>query len=248
MTTKASKIFNHENLPLPALKTKFLKNYENDQNIQNNFSASKSTIKQALKKYSLDQLCVCFDGGKDGQIVLEILRQELESRGVSEASGDQSKVIVLNIISQNPIPKCVNLVKNFTTKNQKHFKLLEIHNQPNMISALKSFKSSNPSIKSIFMGTRRTDNSFSKNLKTFSQTSSGWPEFELINPVLDWGQVDVWVFLLKNEIEYCDLYDEGYTSLGELGKTGKNELLKIETGNYLPAFCLLSGEDERSSR
>jgi len=37
------------------------------------------------------------------------------------------------------------------------------------------------------------------------------------NPIVDWTEADVWSFLEKEAVEYCNLYDEGFTRLGCVG-------------------------------
>ena len=88
-------------------------------------------------------------------------------------------------------------------------------------------------------------------------SSPGWPEFTRILPILDWSYTDVWQFLRQNNLSYCSLYDEGYTSLGEKHNTIKNPhlLKKIEEGEtetekeeYLAAYLLENDDYERFSR
>ena len=38
-----------------------------------------------------------------------------------------------------------------------------------------------------------------------------------VNPIIDWTDEDVWDFIKKNKIPYCELYDRGYTRLGCIG-------------------------------
>ena len=38
-----------------------------------------------------------------------------------------------------------------------------------------------------------------------------------VNPIIDWTDDDVWEFVRKNEIPYCELYDQGYKRLGCIG-------------------------------
>lgn len=39
----------------------------------------------------------------------------------------------------------------------------------------------------------------------------------LINPIIDFGEDDVWEFIKKHDLPYCSLYDEGFTRLGCVG-------------------------------
>lgn len=36
----------------------------------------------------------------------------------------------------------------------------------------------------------------------------------LINPIMDWTEKDVWDFIKSQKLEYCKLYDEGFTRIG----------------------------------
>jgi phosphoadenosine phosphosulfate reductase len=53
-----------------------------------------------------------------------------------------------------------------------------------------------------------------------------------INPLLNWTKKDVWAFILKHEIPYNPLHDQGYPSIGCWPCTG----------------AVAAGEDERSGR
>jgi phosphoadenosine phosphosulfate reductase len=36
----------------------------------------------------------------------------------------------------------------------------------------------------------------------------------LLSPIINWSNSDVWNFIRNNKIEYCELYDKGYTRIG----------------------------------
>ena len=98
------------------------------------------------------------------------------------------------------------------------------------------------------MGNRRTD-PYSQNLEAICKSSAGWPDFTRVFPILDWQYCDVWNFLLANNLSYCNLYDLGYTSLGEIHNSQKNPYLKVENEDlFMPAYCLTNDEQERYSR
>lgn len=39
----------------------------------------------------------------------------------------------------------------------------------------------------------------------------------IINPIVDWNEEDVWLFINSQKLKYCKLYDEGYKRLGCIG-------------------------------
>lgn len=39
----------------------------------------------------------------------------------------------------------------------------------------------------------------------------------LVNPIIDWEDEDVWEFIHKYNVPYCELYDQGYKRLGCIG-------------------------------
>jgi len=49
----------------------------------------------------------------------------------------------------------------------------------------------------------------------------------VLNPVVDWTEAEVWEYLNGNSIQHCSLYDEGFTRLGCIGcpLAGQNHML-----------------------
>jgi phosphoadenosine phosphosulfate reductase len=66
----------------------------------------------------------------------------------------------------------------------------------------------------------------------------------VINPIVDWSDQDVWRYIKERGIEYCKLYDIGFTRLGCIGcpmARGKLRLFEFKYWpryykNYLKAF------------
>lgn len=123
----------------------------------------------------------------------------------------------------------------------------------------------NKDVKGIFVGTRRTDPHGGK-LSHFDMTDGNWPRFMRVHPVIDWRLDEIWCFLRhpalgekKGEgLEYCEMYDEGYTSLGGVGDTVRNPKLKIvkegdggvgeEVVGWRPAWMMVEDGAERAGR
>lgn len=115
-------------------------------------------------------------------------------------------------------------------------------------------------VEAIFVGTRRTDPHGAK-LQHFQMTDGNWPRFMRIHPVIDWRLNEIWIFLRSPHLsdpetgarlEYCSIYDEGYTSLGGVNDTLPNPKLKYidEAGKekYRPAYELVQDDEERLGR
>lgn len=102
-------------------------------------------------------------------------------------------------------------------------------------------------VKAIFLGTRHGDPN-ARDQETYSPSSPGWPPFMRINPILDWTYHDVWSFLCMANLPYCCLYDKGYTSLGSVETTQRNEALAMKDGTYAPAHTLNDARLERAGR
>ncbi|KIW34343.1 uncharacterized protein PV07_01124 [Cladophialophora immunda] len=138
------------------------------------------------------------------------------------------------------------------------------------------YLSSNPHIKAIFVGTRRTD-PHGSHLTHFDPTDHNWPPFMRIHPVIDWHLSEIWCFLrsphLKDigvcvngsasdgrgsetecttPLRYCEMYDAGYTSLGGVNDTVRNPKLRYVDAHgrecYKPAYEMTADDGERLGR
>ncbi|WP_353097709.1 phosphoadenosine phosphosulfate reductase family protein [Tissierella praeacuta] len=57
----------------------------------------------------------------------------------------------------------------------------------------------------------------------------------VINPIIDWLDEDVWEYLKSRNIEYCKLYDQGYSRLGCIGCPMNSR--KIQELEQYPKFA-----------
>ncbi|PVU92442.1 hypothetical protein BB559_003714 [Furculomyces boomerangus] len=115
-----------------------------------------------------------------------------------------------------------------------------------MKEALVDYKERHPNCEAFYIGTRR-DDPHGKYSDFFKMTDPGWPDFMRICPVLNYTYGDIWEFIRETKIPYCSLYDEGYTSLGDIGHTVANPSL-AKDGVYQPAWKLTDSVLERNGR
>ena len=69
-----------------------------------------------------------------------------------------------------------------------------------------------------------------------------WKGKTMLRPIIDWTEEDVWNFLKRNNIPYCELYDKGFKRLGCVGcPLSHNQKKELELypkykENYIRAF------------
>ncbi len=136
---------------------------------------------------------------------------------------------------------------NFINYSKSKYKLDLVSINMKLKQGFTQYLQYHPEIKAIIVGTRRSD-PFASDLKHFQKTDHGWPEFIRIHPVINWHYDEIWCFIQKTQIEYCELYDKGFTSLGGIDSTIRNPSLKLQNGDYLPAYELKGDERERDGR
>lgn len=218
-------------------------------------------VEEALERYRPDEISISYNGGKDCLVMLIVLLACYARRysppksalganaavpnGPANLPPFPEKLHAVYIVSADPFAE----VDDFVESSSADYHLDIARFTLPMKKGLEVFKTENPGIRAIFVGTRRTDPHGEK-LKHFDPTDAGWPDFMRIHPVIDWHYTEIWAFTRHLDIPYCSLYDQGYTSLGGRGDTLPNPKLKKQGNDkeFRPAYELVEDDEERLGR
>lgn len=219
------------------------------QHLPQRVEESMKLISQTLDHFPLDRIALSFNGGKDSTVLLHLVMRCLKKRGVSLSS-----LLCFYIVEANSFPE----VDAFTKWCGQQYGICLVILQDLPFKQALSSVVIQYSIQAVFIGIRSTDPT-GASLKDMQRTDvdRGWPDLMRVHPLLQWTYEEIWAFLLDEDDPkpYCSLYDDGFTSLGQMHNTRKNPCLKIEAAPspdesraYLPAYSLKLEEQERLGR
>jgi len=223
--------------------SKIIKLAQNSRHVQESIDI----IEEAFRRYKIENTCISFNGGKDCTAVLHLVH----SVATKLSSSNNNDVRITAFYAQ--LPDHFQEESKFVQETVKKYKLNLLQYSTNSLKdSLHRLRSDVPTIEAIFIGTRRDDFKPGTQMGPFEPTDNSWPKFMRVNPILNWSYVQVWDFIRQLDIPYCDLYNQGYSSLGTQKNTSKNSsLLRYDEHQrpyYLPAWYLTSAREERISR
>ena len=233
--------------------------------VQQQTRTSLGVVASALTRYKLSELSLSYNGGKDCLVLLVLFLAGLHPYNDHVQNDHPQSQSTRHNQDQDPVipsiyalpPDSFPAVEDFVRTSAKayHLAITKYTTEPpntTLRSSFEDYLAKHPTIRAIFVGTRRTD-PHGANLTHFDRTDSGWPDFMRIHPVIDWHYAEIWAFIRHLGLEYCSLYDMGYTSLGGTTDTHPNPRLQVEKqsgadGCYLPAYELTEDFEERLGR
>ena len=245
--------------------------------------SSLQILLDAYRLYGPKNVIGSFNGGKDAVVIMELMKAAhakyyhdiIMDGSADSADGDTNaepnaedvtmirpRVIYFN--HKLEFEQVYNFVKN--TVHKYDLQMIAFEQHISFVKGLDILVQTNKNIpQSFVLGTRNTDPN-AGNQGSFAPSSTWMPPFMRVNPILDWTYGHTWHFLRLFKIPYCTLYDEGYTSLGNVEDTLPcPALLKVNIDNnqydsdqlsssssssskYWPAYMLKDWDQERAGR
>ncbi|XP_021892724.1 LOW QUALITY PROTEIN: probable FAD synthase [Carica papaya] len=224
-----------------------------DRRLKTKYNNAIYVIRRALALYSIEEVAFSFNGGKDSIVLLHLLRAGyfLHKGEQSCSNGSVSDFPIRTIYFE--ISSAFPEINSFTYDTATTYGLQMDIIRLDFKTGLEALLKAKP-IRAIFLGVRIGDPTAERK---FNSLSISWDWFNATFSTFNHHKVsvliDVWAFILTCKVQYCSLYDQGYTSIGSVHDTVPNALLCISNsssgeGKFKPAYLLSDGRLERAGR
>jgi len=177
---------------------------------------SRKLLKEAIEKFGMEKVAVAWSGGKDSTTVLHLIRQEFKKVIIPVVFIDTSVKFKEIYSFRDKIAKDwdLNLI---IVRNEKALKTIKIaQNKEECCYLLKTIPLreaiTSHGWQALITAVRWDEQEARKNETYFSPREN--PPHTRIHPILHFRELDIWAYIRKYNIPYCELYHKGYRSLG----------------------------------
>ena len=177
---------------------------------------SRKLLKEAIEKFGMEKVAVAWSGGKDSTTVLHLIRQEFKKVIIPVVFIDTSVKFKEIYSFRDKIAKEWNL-NLIIVRNEKALKTIKIaQNKEECCYLLKTIPLreaiTSHGWQALITAVRWDEQEARKNETYFSRRET--PPHTRIHPILHFRELDIWAYIRKYNIPYCELYHKGYRSLG----------------------------------
>jgi len=187
--------------------------------LERKIQQARAVMEQVLHDYGSRRTAVAWTAGKDSTVTLWLWRSVLLGQ-------HQAPVLAVNLDTGVKFPEIVRLRDELADKwgVTLHVQVPEVDLQgyavgQDKVECCKDLKIlplqralRHLDIGVLLTGLRRDEHP-DRGGRSVWETRKD-PEHVQVNPILEWTEMDVWAFILEQEMPYCSLYDKGYRSLG----------------------------------
>jgi len=177
---------------------------------------SRKLLKEAIEKFGMEKVAVAWSGGKDSTTVLHLIKQEFKKVIIPVVFIDTSVKFKEIYSFRDKIAKEWNL-NLIIVKNEEALKTIKIaQNKEECCYLLKTIPLreaiTSHGWQALITAVRWDEQEARKNETYFSRRET--PPHTRVHPILHFRELDIWAYIRKYNIPYCELYHKGYRSLG----------------------------------
>lgn len=190
--------------------------YEESKNwtLEQKEKRSMEVLEEALKRFD-GKIATTFTGGKDSLTVLHLLKRLGEGIVPIPVLNLDTTVKPKQIIEfRDRMARDWDLDLIITTNNEglKKIRIAEDHEQCCLVMKTEAINMAvdEHGWKALITGVRWDEQPARVNEEYFSER----PEHTRVQPILHFSELDIWAYIKKYDLPYCELYDQGYRSLG----------------------------------
>jgi len=193
---------------------------ERAMTLSDKISETKNTLAIALDRFGAGRTAVAWTGGKDSTVALHLYLEVLRERG------ETSRAVALSLDTGRKFPATVAFRDRLAAAwdidlrvirpapgagekadpSDKTACCLLLKIAPLRL-ALAEYK-----ISGLITGIRADEHASREGRPVFEERRV--PDYTSVNAILPWTLLDIWAYVADRGLPYCELYDQGYTSLG----------------------------------
>jgi 3'-phosphoadenosine 5'-phosphosulfate sulfotransferase (PAPS reductase)/FAD synthetase len=195
----------------------------NDSYIRDKVRSALNILDQALRTYGPKQLFSSYNGGKDAEVIMHLLRAAAAKFSVDNGIIVRPKFVYFVI---DEFPEVLEHIQQTQLRLKLDLTAYDGGIMQGLEQHVKHMATEGLTSPAFVIGTRHGDPN-SAGQTAFSPSSNWTPvAFMRVNPILDWDYGHIWHFLRLFSLPYCSLYDKGYTSLGNKRDTHANPVMR----------------------
>ncbi len=177
---------------------------------------SRRIIREVIERFGPDKVGVAWSGGKDSTTVLYLIKQEFGSIITPVMFIDTSVKFPEIYAFRDKLAKQWN-INLIISRNDEALKTIKIAQdkkeccyQLKTIPLRKTIEQNN--WKSLITAVRWDEQEARKDEVYLSERKN--PKHLRVQPILHFREIDIWSYIKKYNVPYCELYHKGYRSLG----------------------------------
>jgi len=197
--------------------------------LSDKLARSREVLAAVLQAFAPAHAAVAYTGGKDSGVALFLWREAL-SRAQIDPLQAASALKAINIDTGCKFPQVMafrdRLCKDWNVALTIARPKVDLAAYPvarDKVSCCRDLKIlplckalADTGTRALLTGIRRDEHPSRANRRyaELRAETADCPEHWQVNPILDWTEMDIWAFITGEGLAYCELYLEGYRSLG----------------------------------